>query len=180
MPLLACFDHEEVGSASLDGADGTLLSVVTERVVTELGGTRSAWHAALASSLMISADMAHAAHPNYADRHEPRHKPALGGGVVLKSNHNQRYGTSGETYARVKGLARKADVPLQDFVTRTDIGCGSTIGPITATRLGVPVCDVGAPMLSMHSARECASSDDHARYVALLSAHLAEGTARGA
>lgn len=179
-PLLACFDHEEIGSASIDGADGTLLSVVTERVITELGGSRGAWHAALASSLMVSADMAHATHPNFADRHEPRHKPMLGGGVVLKSNHNQRYGTSGETYARVKGLARRADVPVQDFVTRTDIGCGSTIGPITASRLGVPVCDVGAPMLSMHSARECASSDDHARYVALLSAHLTEGTARGA
>ena len=179
-PLLACFDHEEIGSASTDGADGTLLSVVTERVVTELGASRSAWHAALASSLMVSADMAHATHPNFADRHEPRHKPALGGGVVLKSNHNQRYGTSGETYARVKGIARRADVPMQDFVTRTDIGCGSTIGPITASRLGVPVCDVGAPMLSMHSARECASADDHARYVALLSAHLTEGTARGA
>jgi aspartyl aminopeptidase len=177
LPLLACFDHEEIGSASVDGADGTLLSVVTERVFDSLGATRSAWHAALAASLMASADMAHAAHPNYADRHEPRHKPMLGGGVVLKSNHNQRYGTSGETYARMKGIARRADVALQDFVTRTDIGCGSTIGPITASRLGMPVVDLGAPMLSMHSARECMASEDHARYVALLSAHLGEGVA---
>lgn len=178
MPLLACFDHEEIGSASLDGADGTLLGVVIERAVTELGGTRSAYHAAVAASLMVSADMAHAAHPNYGDKHEPRHKPVLGGGPVLKSNHNQRYATSGATYAKVKGLARRADVPVQDFVTRTDLGCGSTIGPITASRLGMPVVDVGAPMLSMHSSRECSSAEDHARYAALLTAHLSEGTPR--
>lgn len=178
LPLLGCFDHEEVGSASIDGADGTLLAVVLERVVTELGGTRSHLHAAIASSLMVSADMAHAAHPNYADKHEPRHKPQLGGGVVLKSNHNQRYGTSGESYARLKGVARRADVALQDFVTRTDIGCGSTIGPITASRLGMPVVDCGAPMLSMHSARECMAAEDHARYVALLTGHLGGEAAR--
>ncbi len=175
LPVLACFDHEEVGSASVYGADGTLLGVVLERAVDALGGSRAQYLAMLASSLMVSADMAHAAHPNYADRHEPRHKPTLGGGVVLKSNHNQRYGTSGETYARLKGVARRADVALQDFVTRTDIGCGSTIGPITASRLGMPVVDLGAPMLSMHSARECMAADDHARYVALLTAHLGEG-----
>ncbi len=180
LPLLACFDHEEVGSGSVDGAAGTMLPVVVERVIDALGGARSAYHAAVASSLMVSADMAHAAHPNFGDRHEPRHKPLLGGGPVLKSNHNQRYGTSGETYARLKGLARKAGVPLQDFVTRTDLGCGSTIGPITAAGMGMPVVDIGAPMLSMHSARECAAADDHAHYIALLSAHLAEGIARGA
>jgi aspartyl aminopeptidase len=175
LPLLACFDHEEVGSASTYGADGTLLGVVLERAVDALGGTRAQYLAMLSSSLMLSADMAHAAHPNFADRHEPRHKPTLGGGVVIKSNHNQRYGTSGETYARLKGIARRADVTLQDFVTRTDIGCGSTIGPITASRLGMPVVDLGAPMLSMHSARECMATDDHARYAALLTAHLAAG-----
>jgi aspartyl aminopeptidase len=149
--------------------------VVLERAVDALGGTRAQYLAMLSSSLMLSADMAHAAHPNFADRHEPRHKPTLGGGVVIKSNHNQRYGTSGETYARLKGIARRADITLQDFVTRTDIGCGSTIGPITASRLGMPVVDLGAPMLSMHSARECMAADDHARYVALLTAHLAAG-----
>ena len=99
--------------------------------------------------------------------------------VRLNFSHGTQQ-SQGETYARVKGIARRTDVPMQDFVTRTNIGCGSTIGPITASRLGVPMCDVGAPMLSMHSAREYASTDDHARYVALLSAHLTEGTARGA
>jgi aspartyl aminopeptidase len=172
LPILACFDHEEVGSGSTDGAGGTMLGVVIERVLAELGASRSAYHACVASSLMASADMAHAAHPNYGDRHEPRHKPVLGGGPVLKSNHNQRYGTSGPSYARMKGIAKTADVPVQDFVTRTDIGCGSTIGPITAAKIGMPVVDLGAPMLSMHSARECCSSDDHAKYVALLTAHL--------
>jgi aspartyl aminopeptidase len=173
MPILACFDHEEVGSGSTDGAGGPLLGVVIERIVGALGGDRSAYHACLASSLMASADMAHAAHPNYGDRHEPRHKPMLGGGPVLKSNHNQRYGTAGPGYARMVGLAAKAEVPLQDFVTRTDLGCGSTIGPITAARLGMAVVDLGGPMLSMHSARECCAAIDHGRYAALLTAHLA-------
>ena len=173
LPMLACFDHEEVGSDSTDGAGGPLLALVIERIVSELGGDRSAYHACIASSLMASADMAHGAHPNYADRHEPRHKPALGGGPVLKSNHNQRYGTAGPGYARMIGLAQQVGVPLQDFVTRTDLGCGSTIGPITAARLGLAVVDLGAPMLSMHSARECCAAVDHGRYVWLLAAHLA-------
>ncbi len=180
MPLLACFDHEEVGSGSTDGAGGTMLAVVIERVLSEFGSSRSAYHAAIASSLMVSADMAHAAHPNFGDRHEPRHKPQFGGGPVLKSNHNQRYGTAGETYARIKGIARRADVPVQDFVTRTDLGCGSTIGPITAARIGMPVVDIGGPMLSMHSSRECTGADDHARYCSLLTAFLGEGAGRGA
>ena len=173
LPILACFDHEEVGSGSTDGAGGPLLELVLERIVMELGGDRSAYHACLAAGLMASADMAHAANPNYADRHEPRHKPLLGAGPVLKSNVNQRYGTAGPGYARLIGLARTADLPIQDFVTRTDLGCGSTIGPITATRLGLAVVDLGGPMLSMHSARECCAADDHARYVALLTSHLA-------
>jgi len=173
-PVLACFDHEEIGSASVDGADGTLFATVLERVVTDTGGSRGDFHAAIAGSLMLSADMSHAVHPNYADRHEPRHKPVLGGGPVLKTNHNQRYGTSGRTAARLHALARLADVPLQDFVTRTDLGCGSTIGPITASRLGMPVVDLGAPMWSMHSARECAATEDHPRYVSLLGTHLAQ------
>ncbi len=171
-PVLACFDHEEVGSTSADGAAGTLLGTVLERVGEALGMTRGAWHAALAESFMLSADMAHAVHPNYVDRHEPRHKPRLGGGVVLKTNANQRYATNVETAGRLRALAGRAGVPLQDFVTRTDLGCGSTIGPITASRLGVPVVDLGAPMLSMHSARECCSADDHAEYARLLGRHL--------
>lgn len=170
---LACFDHEEVGSDSASGAGSPLLADALERISLACGMPRNAYLAALADSLMLSADMAHAAHPNYADRHEPRHKPQLGRGPVLKSNVNQRYATSAASAALVKRLAKSADVPLQDFVTRSDIGCGSTIGPITAARLGVQVADLGNPMLSMHSARECAAVADHEPYIRLLTAHLA-------
>jgi aspartyl aminopeptidase len=149
-----------------------LLATVLERIALELGQTRSAHLAALAGSLMISADMAHAVHPNYADRHEPRHKPQLGQGPVLKTNHNQRYATNAASAAAIRRLAQHAGVPLQDFVARTDLGCGSTIGPITAASLGIAVADVGTPMLSMHSARECAATADHAPFIALMTAHL--------
>lgn len=172
VPVLACFDHEEVGSQSATGAEGPLLANVLERIALELGVSRSAYLAALASSLMISADMAHAVHPNYADRHEPRHKPQLGQGPVLKCNHNQRYATTGASAAAMRRLATRIGMPLQDFVARTDLGCGSTIGPITAASLGIAVADVGNPMLSMHSARECAATADHAPFIALMSAHL--------
>lgn len=172
VPVLACFDHEEVGSQSATGAEGPLLANTLERIALELGLTRGAYLAALAGSLMISADMAHAVHPNYADRHEPRHKPLLGQGPVLKSNHNQRYATSAASAAAIRRTAATANVPLQDFVARTDLGCGSTIGPITAANLGLAVADVGTPMLSMHSARECAATADHAPFIALMTAHL--------
>jgi len=172
VPVLVCFDHEEVGSQSATGAEGPLLANVLERIALELGLTRSAYLAALASSLMISADMAHAVHPNYADRHEPRHKPQLGQGPVLKCNHNQRYATTGASAAAMRRLALRLELPLQDFVARTDLGCGSTIGPITAASLGIAVADVGNPMLSMHSARECAATADHAPFIALMTAHL--------
>lgn len=172
IPLLAAFDHEEVGSDSDAGAGGPLLANTLERLGLGLGWSRSAYLAALSGSLLLSADMAHAVHPNYTDKHEPRHKPMLGQGPVLKSNHNQRYATTAETAAYVRNLATAAGVSLQDFVARSDLGCGSTIGPITAARLGIAVADLGNPMLSMHSARECAATADHAPYVRLLTAHL--------
>lgn len=172
MPVLACFDHEEVGSTSRDGADGPLLGTVLERVALTLGLNRQAYLATLARSLVVSADMAHAVHPNYVDRHEPRHKPHLGGGPALKTNANQRYATSAATAAQVRRLARQAGVTLQDFVTRSDLGCGSTIGPAAAAGLGIAVADIGNPMLSMHSARECAATADHEPYIRLLTAHL--------
>jgi aspartyl aminopeptidase len=172
VPVLACFDHEEVGSQSASGAEGPLLANVLERIALESGLSRGAFLAALAGSLMISADMAHAVHPNYADRHEPRHKPLLGQGPVLKSNHNQRYATNAASAAAIRRLAAGAGIALQDFVARTDLGCGSTIGPISAATLGIAVADVGTPMLSMHSARECAAVADHAPFIALMTAHL--------
>jgi aspartyl aminopeptidase len=172
LPLIACLDHEEVGSTSDGGADGVFLATVLERLALGLGLDRGAHLAALAGGLMLSADMAHACHPNYADRHEPRHKPILGQGPVLKRNASQRYATTAATAGAVARLARAAGVGLQDFVTRSDLGCGSTIGPLAAARLGIAVADLGCPMLSMHSARECAATADHAGYVRLLAAHL--------
>ncbi len=172
LAVLACFDHEEVGSASDSGADGALLTTTLERIARELGLAANALPAALAGSLMLSADMAHALHPNYTDKHDPRHRPLLGHGVVLKSNANVRYATSAASAAAVRRLAARAGVSLQDFVARADVGCGSTIGPKVAARLGLLVADLGTPMLSMHSARECAASADHAPYIALLRAHL--------
>lgn len=173
VPVLACFDHEEVGSASRDGAEGPLLGTVLERLALTLGLDRQAYLATLARSLLLSADMAHAVHPNFADRHDPRHKPHLGGGPVLKTNANQRYATSAATAAQVHRLARSAGVTLQDFVTRSDLGCGSTIGPAAAAGLGIAVADLGNPMLSMHSVRECAATADHDPYIRLLTAHFA-------
>ena len=116
--------------------------------------------------------MAHAVHPNYADRHEPEHKPRLGAGPVIKTNVNQRYATDGESAARFKRWCAEADVVPQEFVTRSDLRCGSTIGPISAGRLGVRALDVGNPMLSMHSCREMAASADVAPMIAALRVFL--------
>ena len=172
IPMLAYFDHEEVGSTSADGADGPLLELVMERIAHAAGLDRPGLQSVLHSSILCSADMAHAVHPNYADRHEPRHKPHLGSGPVLKSNVNQRYATGLSGVAYIKRLATTAQVPIQDFVARSDLGCGSTIGPAIAARLGMEVIDLGAPMLSMHSARECAAVADQGLYARLLSEHL--------
>ncbi len=172
LAVLACLDHEEVGSESEIGAGGAFLGTVLERIAAGCGLTRTQHLAALACSLMLSADMAHGVHPNYADRHEPHHKPRLGAGPVLKTNHGQRYATTHATAAYVRSLARAVDTPLQDFASRSDLSCGTTIGPICAARLGMAVADLGTPMLSMHSARECAATADHAPYIRLLAAHL--------
>lgn len=171
-PVLVCFDHEEVGSATASGAEGPALAQVLERILLAQGADRAAWFACLAGSAMISADMAHAVHPNWPERHEPRHKPRLGGGPVLKSNANQRYATGAALAARLRALAERCAVPLQDYVARSDLGCGSTIGPAVAAGLGIEVADLGAPMLSMHSARECAAAADHGAAIALFTAFL--------
>jgi aspartyl aminopeptidase len=171
--VVALYDHEEVGSQSAEGAGSAFLAGLLERLVRTTGGSAEDVHRALARSLFVSVDMAHAVHPNYADLHEPQHAPRLGGGPVIKINSAQRYATSGATALRFERAARAAGVPAQRFVMRTDLPCGSTIGPITAARLGVATVDVGNPMLSMHSARELASSVDQVSMVAALTALLA-------
>lgn len=167
--VVALFDHEEVGSASVAGAGSSVLPRILERL---LGGDREAFLRACAHSSCISADMAHAVHPNYASRHEARHKPQLNGGPVIKTNAQQRYATTATTAAMFADLCREERVPVQQYVVRTDLPCGSTIGPITSTLLGIATVDVGNPMLSMHSAREMAGSQDPALMTRVLARYL--------
>ncbi len=158
--VLVLFDHEEVGSTSDRGASGAFLSSVLERIAASCGVDRTGYLAAVAASSCVSSDCAHATNPNYVDRHEPQHQIALNAGPVLKVNSNLRYATDAGTAARFEAACRRADVPLQRFVNRTDLACGSTIGPLTAAALGIATVDVGAPQLAMHSARElCGSAD---------------------
>jgi aspartyl aminopeptidase len=174
--VLALYDHEECGSQSLQGAQGTVLRDVMTRLAEShpLAGPHAAEEAfrAFARTLMVSADMAHAVHPNHAELHEPEHRPRLNRGPVVKRNDNQRYATDGDTAARFVGLCREAGFEPQVFVSRTDLACGTTIGPIAAAASGVPVVDVGNPMLSMHSARECCGAWDQDLMVEALSRHF--------
>jgi aspartyl aminopeptidase len=159
--LLVANDHEEVGSASACGAQGPFLGDVLRRVNEQLGGGgEESFIRLVQASRMISCDNAHALHPNFTDKHDAAHGPALNGGPVIKVNANQRYATNSATAAMFRDLCREAGVPVQTFVTRADMGCGSTIGPITATELGVPTLDVGAPQWAMHSIRETAGVRD--------------------
>ncbi len=168
VPVAALFDHEEVGSQSTAGAGSAFLPRVLERIVRGSGGSADDVFRAHAASMCLSADMAHAVHPNYADRHEARHRPVLNGGPVLKVNSQQRYATSAVTGAIFQELCKAVDVPMQHFVTRTDMPCGSTIGPITSTLLGIRTVDVGNPMLSMHSAREMCGAKDPDRMTRVM------------
>ena len=173
IPLVALFDHEEIGSTSDRGAASTLLPGVLERSVRARGGSADDVHRSLARSACLSADMAHATHPNYADRHDPAHPIALNGGPVLKANANVRYASDAPGAALVALASEQAKVPLQRFAMRSDLPCGSTIGPITAARLGITTVDVGMAQLAMHAAREYAGSHDAGRYQALMAAFLA-------
>jgi len=154
--MLVCTDHEEVGSSSACGADGPFLEDVLRRVLPD----ESARIRCIQRSVLISADNAHATHPNFADRHDGNHGPQLNAGPVIKINSNQRYATNSETSSFFRELCAQAEVPVQSFVVRSDMGCGSTIGPITASRLGVRTVDIGVPTFAMHSIREMAGSRD--------------------
>lgn len=171
--VLALFDHEEVGSMSERGAFSDLLATTLERIVIAGGGDRTDYHRAIAASICASGDMAHATHPNYAERHEPLHQIAINGGPVLKVNQNLRYATDAMNAGVFALACDQAGVPLQRYVHRADLPCGSTIGPITASRTGISTVDVGAPQLAMHSARELMGADDVQTYAAALAAFLA-------
>ncbi|MBT3366545.1 MAG: M18 family aminopeptidase [Nitrospina sp.] len=157
--VIAFYDHEEVGSETAQGAGSPFLKDVLERIV--LKEDRETFFRAMANSFFISADMAHAVHPNYSEKHDAQHMPIINSGPVIKSNANQRYATEGLSSAWFEMLCKKAGVPVQKFVVRSDLGCGSTIGPITAANLGIRTVDVGNPMLSMHSIREMSGTKDH-------------------
>lgn len=166
--MIALNDHEEVGSSSTTGAGGPLLERVLERHVLARGGERDDLHRSLAGSFCVSADNAHAVHPNYTDRHDPDHGPIVNAGPAIKINSNQRYATSSGTAAVFRRACETAGVPHQVFVSRNNMPCGSTIGPITATRLGIDTVDVGVPQLSMHSARELCGTEDPVALAAAL------------
>jgi aspartyl aminopeptidase len=172
IPVLALFDHEEVGSTSDHGAQSELLVTVLERIVLSAGGTREDFLRRVAASTVASGDMAHATHPNYPERHEPGHWIEVNGGPVLKVQPNLRYATDSRTAATFALACVQAGVPLQRYEHRADLPCGSTIGPMTAARTGIPTVDVGAAQLAMHSARELMGAHDVAAYSAALRAFL--------
>jgi len=172
VPVLVLFDHEEVGSSSDHGAQSDLLSTVLERVVLASGGSREDFLRRLPASLLASADMAHATHPNYPERHEPGHPIEVNAGPVLKVHPNLRYATDGRTAAAFALACQQAGVGLQRYEHRADLPCGSTIGPLASARTGIPTVDVGAAQLAMHSARELMGAHDVAAYSAALQAFL--------
>ncbi|MDQ2874060.1 MAG: M18 family aminopeptidase, partial [Actinomycetota bacterium] len=166
------FDHEEIGSQTTAGADGAWLGRQLERTVLARGGSRDDYLRAVAASGHVSADMTHATHPNYTERHEPDNWIALGGGPVIKVSANMLYGTTAATHAAFLLAAEQAQVPVQYFVNRSGVRSGSSIGPIVAAGLAIPTVDVGSPTLAMHSARELTGTADAPLMIAALRAFL--------
>jgi aspartyl aminopeptidase len=170
--VCALFDHEEVGSESATGAGGSFMQDIIQRICSSTDTNEEGRLRAMANSFFISTDMAHAFHPNHASAYEPCHHVMVNQGPVIKTNANQRYSTNADTAARFIQLCEQANVPYQQYAHRTDLGCGSTIGPIVASRLGVACVDVGNPMWAMHSVRESAGVADHLSMIKVLTQHF--------
>ncbi|OQY35083.1 MAG: M18 family aminopeptidase [Spirochaetaceae bacterium 4572_59] len=170
--LTALFDNEEIGSRTPHGADSAFLEHVMERIVLASGGIREDYLRSCPASFMISADGAHAVHPNFAKLHDEAYAPVLNGGPVLKVNANWNYSTTGETAAQFRLLCRGAGVNCQSYLNRSDLRGGKSLGPIAASRMGIPSVDVGNPMWSMHSIRETAGVSDHQDMISVLQCHL--------
>ena len=179
--LVACFfNNEEVGSTTREGADGNFLKSVLDSIWTNvilegqnpdrIQASLSSLSSCLSSSLALSIDMAHAEHPNHTEKHEPNHAPLLGRGIVLKTNSQKRYASDLMSSAQLRLLCEKAGIPLQVFVMRNDMPCGSTVGPSVSANLGIPTVDIGEPMLSMHSIREMTAASDHDDMIKLVKA----------
>lgn len=168
--VLVCNDHEEVGSASTSGAQGPFLRKVLERWIAGIDKAGDAMDRVIHNSMLFSIDNAHGVHPNYMDKHDDQHRPILNRGPVIKINANQRYASNSASIALFKALCDQHKVPFQSFVMRSDMACGSTIGPITATELGVTTLDIGVPTFGMHSCRELAGADDAADLTRLVTA----------
>ena len=176
--MMALFDHEEVGSQSAVGARSELLASLLERIALARGESRAdAWPRAVARSFFVSVDMAHGVHPNYPDKHDKLHRPLLGKGPVVKVNVNQSYATDGAGQSAFVEACLAEGVEPQYFSVRNDMPCGSTIGPITAARLGIRTVDVGNPMLAMHSCRETAATADALAMTRVLRRIYGEGPA---
>lgn len=174
--VLALFDHEEIGSTTERGAQSGWLEQLLGRVVRDAAGDNAGGLSrALTQTWLLSADMAHAVHPAYGDKHDGEHMPRLNAGPVIKQHTNWRYATEADGAAMFLGLCEQAEVPSQWFVSRSDLACGSTVGPLVAARLGVRGVDVGNPMLSMHSAREMCGTQDQARMAAAMGRLFAGG-----
>lgn len=159
--VMICIDNEEIGSLTAEGANSTLLNNILERITLGLGKDREGYYRTLSNSIMISADLAHAVHPNLGDKHDPTNRPVLEGGPVLKIAASGSYSTDSFNGAVFAGVCEAAGVPFQKFVNRSDVRGGTTIGPVTAANLTIPVIDMGAPVLGMHSIRELASVKDN-------------------
>lgn len=158
--VLVCNDHEEVGSASTSGAQGPFLKSVLQRLVGAQSNDPESFERVIRQSMMLSVDNAHGIHPNFADKHDGQHSPVLNAGPVIKINANQRYASNSHSVALFKSLCEKQQISYQSFVVRSDMACGSTIGPIAASEIGVDTVDVGVPTFAMHSIRELAGSED--------------------